>query len=116
MKDINVGDVVQGIVTGVEKYGIFVKLDNNFTGLIHISEIRNSFIKDISKFADIGEKVFAEVKSIDNEKKQIILSVKNLNYRSNINTLVKESVRGFYPLKQNLPVWLEEKKEEYGLN
>jgi len=116
MEYFNKGDIVQGTVTGIEKYGIFVKLDHNYTGLIHISEIRNTFIANISNFADVGETVYSMVKSIDDEKKQVILSVKNLNYRSNINKNVKESVRGFYPLKEQFPIWLDEKKKEYSIN
>jgi len=116
MNDFEVGSIVQGKVTGIEKYGIFVKLDNDYSGLIHISEIRNSFISNINKFAEIDEVIYSEIKSIDHDKKQAILSVKNLNYRTNKNNSVKESVRGFYPLKENLPIWLNEKKEEYGIN
>ena len=37
----NVGDVVTGCVTGIERYGIFVNLDNYYSGLVHISEISN---------------------------------------------------------------------------
>jgi len=116
MEKFNVGDIVQGTVTGIEKYGIFVKLDNGYSGLIHISEIRNSFIANINNFANMGETVFSVIKSIDHEKKQMILSVKNINYRSNLNKNINESIRGFYPLKEQFPQWLEEKKKEYSLN
>lgn len=39
------GEIIKGTVTGIEKYGIFVNLDNYYTGLIHISEISNFFVK-----------------------------------------------------------------------
>ena len=58
MEDVLVGSVVKGEVTGVESYGIFVKLDNNYTGLVHISEITERFVKDINNYAKIGEEIY----------------------------------------------------------
>jgi predicted RNA-binding protein with RPS1 domain len=117
MNDFIVGNVVKGEVTGVESYGIFVKFENGYTGLIHISEITEKFVKDINTYAELGETIYAEIKSIDEENKKCILSVKGLNYRIDENRKVKESVRGFSPLKQHLPIWIEEKyKELHGDN
>ena len=45
MEDFKVGSVVLGEVTGIESYGIFVKLNNGYSGLIHISEITEKFVK-----------------------------------------------------------------------
>ena len=39
-----IGDTVKGKITGIQKYGIFVAVDNEYTGLIHISEISNAFV------------------------------------------------------------------------
>lgn len=112
MEDLKVGSVVKGIVTGIESYGIFVKLDDNYSGLIHISEITEKFVKDINTYADVGEEIYVEVLSIDDNTKKCILSVKGLNYRIDENCLVKESVRGFTPLKQHLQSWIDEKYRE----
>ena len=46
-------EVVEGCVTGIEKYGIFVTLDEYYSGLIHISEISDNFVRDINKFVNI---------------------------------------------------------------
>ncbi len=109
MEDFKVGSVVKGEVTGVESYGIFVKLEYNYSGLIHISEITERFVKDINNYARLGEVIYVEIKEIDEETKKCILSVKDLNYRIDENRKVKESVRGFSPLKQRLPKWIEDK-------
>lgn len=109
MEDISVGSVVKGEVTGVETYGIFVKLNEEYTGLVHISEISDKFVKDVNKYANIGEVIYVEIKNIDYKTKKCILSVKDLNYRIDENRKVKESVRGFSPLKQHLPIWIEKK-------
>ena len=62
MEDFSVGSVVKGVVTGIKSYGIFVKLENGYTGLVHISEITDKFVSDINKFANIGENVYVEIK------------------------------------------------------
>ena len=112
MEDFSVGSVVKGVVTGIQSYGIFVKLDNGYTGLIHISEITDKFVSDVNRFANKGENVYAEVKSIDEDNKKCILSVKGLNYRADIPRKINETVRGFTPLKEHLPIWIEEKLTE----
>ncbi|MCX4364728.1 MAG: S1 RNA-binding domain-containing protein [Bacilli bacterium] len=112
MEDFRVGSVVLGEVTGIESYGIFVKLNNGYSGLVHISEITEKFVKDVNNYAKIGEEIYVEIKNIDSENKKCILSVKGLNYRIDDNKLVKESVRGFTPLKQHLPLWIEDKYKE----
>lgn len=112
MEDFKVGSVVRGEVTGIESYGIFVKLIDGYTGLIHISEITEKFVKNVNFYAKIGETIYVEVKEIDEKTKKCILTIKGLNYRMRKNQKVKESVRGFMPLKQHLPIWIEEKYRE----
>lgn len=116
MEDLVVGSVVKSEVTGIENYGIFVKINEEYTGLIHISEITEKFVKDVNNYAKIGETIYVEIKSIDNDTKKCILSVKGLNYRIDENKKVKESVRGFTPLKQHLPMWIEKKYKEIHSN
>ena len=112
MEDLKVGSVVMGEVTGIESYGIFVKLNDEYTGLIHISEITEKFVRDIATYANISEKIYVEIKEINSNTKKCILTVKGLNYRIRKNQKVKESVRGFTPLKQHLPIWIEQKYKE----
>ena len=47
--DFNLGDIIEVTVTGIENYGIFVSVIDEYTGLIHISEIDNNFVKDINE-------------------------------------------------------------------
>lgn len=112
MEDLKVGNVVKGEVTGIESYGIFVRLNEKYSGLVHISEISERFVKDINNYAKIGEEIYVEIKNIDDSNNRCILSIKDLNYRIDENRKVKESVRGFSPLKQHLPIWVEEKLKE----
>lgn len=112
MEDLKVGSVVKGEVTGIESYGIFVKLSNEYSGLVHISEITEKFVKDVNNYAKLNEEIYVEIKEIDTNSKKCILTVKGLNYRIDEKKKIKESVRGFTPLKQHLPIWIEQKYKE----
>lgn len=112
MEDLKVGSVVKGEVTGIESYGIFVKLDEKHSGLVHISQISDKFVENVNNYANIGETIYVEIKELDTKSNKCILSIKDLNYRIDENRKVKESVRGFSPLKRHLPIWVEEKMKE----
>lgn len=112
MEDVVVGNVVKGVVTGIQSYGIFVKLNDKYSGLVHISEITEKFVSDVNTYAKVGEPIYVEVKEINEETGRCILTVKGLNYRIDENRKVKESVRGFTPLKQHLPIWIDDKINE----
>ena len=43
----SIGDVVEGVVTGIKPYGAFVSLDSSHNGLIHISEISERYVRDV---------------------------------------------------------------------
>lgn len=110
MDSFKVGDIIEVKVTGIEQYGIFVKVNDEYTGLIHISEIDNSFIKNISDYAYIGETIYANIIGINEDDKHLNLSIKNMNYTNNTdeNRKVKESISGFLPLYNQLEIWIEE--------
>lgn len=71
-----VGDVVEGEVTAVTDFGVFVKFDNNLEGLVHISEIAWQRIDDPKDFIKVGQKVKAEIIGLEGSK--IFLSMKKL--------------------------------------
>lgn len=107
MENYIVGSIVKGEVTGIEPYGIFVKVDD-YNGLIHISEIANNYISNITKYVSIGERIYAKVIDVDDDNNRLKLSIKGLNYKEFYkNRKVRESVRGFSPLQENLSKWME---------
>lgn len=73
--------VVTGYVTGIEKYGIFVNLDEYYSGLIHISEISPSFVRNVNDYVNIGETIKMKVVSVNEKNHQVKLSIKNIDYR-----------------------------------
>lgn len=71
-----VGDKVKGRVTGIVDFGLFVSIDQQIEGLIHISEISWSRVSDLSRVFKVGDAVEAMVISIDDGR--ISLSLKRL--------------------------------------
>jgi len=71
-----VGDVLPGTVTGVVEFGVFVKIEDNLEGLVHISELDWSLVEDPKKLFSIGDKV--QVKVIDIKNGKVSLSIKQL--------------------------------------
>ncbi len=74
---IKVGNTVEGKVTGITNFGAFVELEGGDTGLIHISEVANSYVKDINNFLKVNDDVKVKVINIDDDGK-IGLSIKQL--------------------------------------
>lgn len=71
-----VSDKVKGKITGIVDFGLFIKIDTQIEGLIHISEISWSRVSDLHKIFKVGDEVEAVVIGIDNSK--ISLSLKRL--------------------------------------
>ena len=74
---IEVGSVVEGVVTGITNFGAFVELPEGKTGLVHISEVADAYVKDIHDFLSEKDKVKVKVLSID-ERGKIGLSIKQV--------------------------------------
>ncbi len=79
---IEVGSVVEGIVTGITNFGAFVELPEGKTGLVHISEVADVYVKDVHDFLQENQKVQVKVLSID-ERGKIGLSIKALQTAAN---------------------------------
>lgn len=73
----NVGDILEGKVTGITNFGAFVTLPGGKNGLVHISEISNSYVNDIHEHLSDGQTVNVKVIGI-NEGGKINLSIKQL--------------------------------------
>lgn len=71
---IEVGSKVQGKVTGITNFGAFVELPGGSTGLVHISEVADSYVKDVNDHLKIGDQI--EVKVISEKEGKIALSIK----------------------------------------
>ncbi len=78
---LEVGTILEGKVTGITKFGAFVALPEGKSGLVHISEIANSFVSDVHEHVQMGQAVKVRVLSVSPEGK-INLSIKRAQEES----------------------------------
>lgn len=72
---VEVGSILEGKVTGVKPFGAFVELPGGGTGMVHISEVSNQFIQQLSDVLQVGQVVKVKVMSVSPEGK-VALSMK----------------------------------------
>ena len=113
MTKLKVGDIIEGKVTGIEEYGIFVSVED-YSGLIHISEISHGFVKRVSNYAMVGENIVAKIISIDEKNKKLKLSIKV--FEDEISSAKREKIAetgtGFEKLQRNLETWIKDKNNQ----
>ena len=114
MDDIKINDIIEVTVTGIQKYGAFVLINEKYDGLIHISEISSGYVKNINDYIKIKDKIYAQVVDIDEENNKFKLSIKNIDYRNDGKLISNEDnfSNGFEPLKEHLDLWINEKIKE----
>ena len=68
---LEVGSIVEGVVSGITNFGAFISLPENKVGLVHISEVADVYVNDVKDFLKEQDKVKVKVLSID-EKGKIV--------------------------------------------
>lgn len=114
-----IGMVTKGEVTGIQPYGAFVSLDEETQGLIHISECKHGYVKDVSDLLSIGDTVEVMIIDIDEYTKKISLSIRALEdpqafvyYPKKKRRYKKQDKIGFQSIKEAMPKWIEQAKED----
>ncbi len=79
---------MEGVITGITKFGAFVELPGGITGLVHISEIADEYVKDINEFFKKTDQVRVKVLSVENSGK--------------IGLSIRQAVEGFSKDKRNI--------------
>ncbi|MDA3901240.1 MAG: S1 RNA-binding domain-containing protein [Spirochaetes bacterium] len=74
--------IVKGTITSIKSFGVFVKLDENVEGMIHISEVSKNKVEDLSEHFKVGDVVDAVVLDVDVAKKKISLSIRNIEVQA----------------------------------
>lgn len=72
---LEVGNIVEGTVTGIAKFGAFVELPDKSVGLVHISEVASEYVNDVNDYLKVQDKIKVKVITID-DKGKIALSIK----------------------------------------
>jgi len=76
MKDLKVGMQLEGVVTNVTAFGAFVDIGVHQDGLVHISELSQTFVKDPRDVVQVGQKLKVTIIELDLDRKRISLSAK----------------------------------------
>mgnify|MGYP005840864305 CR=1 FL=1 len=123
---VEVGKIVEGKVSGITNFGAFVQLPDGKTGLVHISEVAEEYVKDIKAHLKENQTVKVRVVSLDNNGK-ISLSIKkaldpkpsvrsnkpmdidwgrsnseNLSFEERLSKFLKDSDEKMHDLKKNV--------------
>jgi len=80
---LKVGAIVEGTVKTITNFGAFIDLGDGVTGLVHISEIADGYVKSVSDYLEENQKVEVKVISVDEENKKITLSMKKVEKFTN---------------------------------
>ena len=111
---LEVGNILEGKVTGITKFGAFVELEPGTTGMVHISEVSSTFVKDISEHLQQNQVVKVKVLSIGEDGK-ISLSIKRANEAKNPPPQPRKNTRfdNDRPPQKKEPLTFEEMMSKY---
>lgn len=121
---IEIGSVIKGKVTSIKPYGAFVALDETHTGLVHISQVAHTYVKDINEYLKVDDEVEVKVLSVDDASGKISLSIKETTpepeqqpraakpqRQSRNYSTSKGTEGGFNTLEDKLKAWLKQSNE-----
>lgn len=112
---VKVGDIIDVTITGVQQYGAFAALPDHTSGLIHISEISDRFVRSVENFVRVGDVIRVKVIDIDDHTRQAKLSLKAVHTIKrkhkrgfkNQREKIQETPLGFSSLEEKLPEWIK---------
>ena len=78
ISDLQTGMVLNGAVNNITKFGAFLNIGLKESGLVHVSEISNTFITDIHQHLELGQRVKVKVLNVDLNRKRIQLTLKGV--------------------------------------
>ena len=119
-----IGQLVIGTVTNVKPYALFMEFEDGISGLLHISEISDSYIRDIEKYGTKGDQLKVKIVSIAENNGFLRVSLKQVpaeeaysTHNNNVRKAPETTSEDFAPLAEKLPGWIEQtlaeaKKEE----
>ena len=111
---VKVGDVIKVKVAEVKPYAAFVYDENRHKGMVHISELSDTFIRDIDKFVAIDDEMSVIILNIDETDgffrasyKQVPADKKTTTH-VNMRRALETNEEEFASLKEKLPIWIED--------
>ncbi|RBW71346.1 S1 domain-containing post-transcriptional regulator GSP13 [Bacillus taeanensis] len=123
MGNYEAGNIVEGKVTGIKPFGAFVALDDQKQGLVHISEISHSYVKDINEHLSVGDEVKVKILDVNQDSGKISLSIRATQEAPKREEKPRRpkpapkaastnaAPQGFNTLEDKLKDWLKESNE-----
>lgn len=115
MSEIKVGDIIEGTVTEIRKFGAIMIFPNGYKGLLHISEVADAFIRNLSRYLTIGKTYQVKVLEIADDKflkvsmSKITPEEKDLYRNQSLKrTPVEEEYIDFSALNEKLKEWTKQ--------
>lgn len=112
MSKYSINQLIDVKISSVVPYGAFVVVDDEYTGLIHISEINGKYINDITQYFKIDEIKRVKVIGIDETEKKLSLSMRGIPSNLRNKSKLSETKLGFDLFDEILPEWINEKMTE----
>ena len=114
-----IGQLIIGKVTKVKPFALFMEFEGGVEGLLHISEISDSYIRDIEKFGSKGDEMKVKVVAIDETNGFLRVSLKKVppeeaysTHNNNVRKLPECDKNDFMPLADHLDGWIKTTLEE----
>ena len=114
-----IGQLIIGKVTKVKPFALFMEFEGGVEGLLHISEISDSYIRDIEKFGSKGDEMKVKVVAIDETNGFLRVSLKKVppeeaysTHNNNVRKLPECDKDDFKPLADHLDGWIKTTLEE----
>jgi len=85
---------VDGVISGITQFGLFIKIEDNVEGLVHISEVSKNRIEDLEEHFKVGEQVQALILGVDVNKKRLSMSLKQYDMiaeKEELDKILKET-------------------------
>ncbi len=98
-----VGSLVEGTVVGITTFGAFVQLEGGGTGLVHISEVANEYVRDIKDHLKLQDKVKVKILNVNPSNGKVDLSLKQASAQPVAPPFVPRSYRRWGRGKRELP-------------
>ena len=119
MENYKVGEIIEGTITSIKSFGALMIFEDERKGLLHISEIANTFIKNIYRYLVVGKTYQVKILNIEDDGflkvsiNKITKEEKNeYKLSANKHVPIKEEYVDFEALKNNLSDWLGKEEEK----
>ncbi|MFA7020462.1 MAG: S1 RNA-binding domain-containing protein [Bacilli bacterium] len=115
-----VGNIIEGTITELRKFGALMIFEHDATGLLHISEISDRFVFDIARYVQVGRNFNVKIVEIDPNNGFMKVSLRKVTIEDRIDfknsnkkrSIVDEDEIDFSPLQEQLETWTEKQLEE----